>query len=188
MPATSFRPRRDLVGKIAATACFLGGFGSLTLAGAGHKPAAVPARPDGTPAIRSTVPWVRDLVATGVDRSPTFAAEVRELTTSDVVVFVEPVHTLPGTLRGYLVLMSATPGIRYVRVRFDMHLPQPRAIAVLGHELQHAVEVARHPEVIDAATLAAMYQRSGRETGRDTYDSIEAVNAGDLVLQEYEGR
>jgi hypothetical protein len=37
-------------------------------------------------------------------------------------------------------------------------------MATIAHELQHAVEIVREPDVVDAATALALYRRIG--TGR----------------------
>ena len=38
---------------------------------------------------------------------------------------------------------------------------QDQLIAQIGHELQHAVEIAGHSEVIDTASLMGLYDRIG---------------------------
>jgi hypothetical protein len=81
--------------------------------------------------------------------------------------------------------MSATPACRFVRVRFDLHLSDPRAIAMIGHELRHAIEIANHPEVVDNRSLSAMYKRYGKQvTDGEMYDSVEAVAVGRTILEE----
>ncbi|MBZ5559799.1 MAG: hypothetical protein LAO77_21230 [Acidobacteriia bacterium] len=139
----------------------------------------------GSPAIRSNFTWVDQLVLNGIAHSATFASEAQELSTSDLVVFLEPVMNMPSELSAYLVFMSATPACRFVRIRYDIHLSDPRAIAMIGHELRHALEIANHPEVVDNLTLSAMYKRFGkRVTDGEMYDSVEAVTAGRIILQE----
>jgi hypothetical protein len=139
----------------------------------------------GSPAIRSNITFVDQLVQNGIAHSPTFAAEALELASSDLVVFIEPVLQMPPELSAYLVFMSATMACRFVRIRYDVHLSDPRAIAMIGHELKHAIEIANHPEVVDNASLSAMYKRWGRQVSdADVYDSVEAVLAGRTILQE----
>jgi len=139
----------------------------------------------GSPAIRSNFISVDQLVQNGNTHSPTFAAETQELAASDLVVFLEPVMHMPAELSAYLVFVSATSACRFVRIRYDLHLSDPRAIAMIGHELRHALEIANHPEVVDNLSLSAMYKRYGRQvTDGDMYDSVEAVAAGRTILQE----
>jgi hypothetical protein len=81
--------------------------------------------------------------------------------------------------------MSATPACRFVRIRYDIHLSDPRAIAMIGHELRHAVEIANHPEVVDNLSLSAMYKRYGKQVSEgEVYDSVEAIAVGRTILQE----
>ncbi|MBI3399772.1 MAG: hypothetical protein HY048_00005 [Acidobacteria bacterium] len=139
----------------------------------------------GSPAIRSNLSYVDQLVQNGIARSPTFAAQALELAQSDLVVFLEPVLQMPPDVSAYLVFMSTTPACRFVRIRYDVRLSDPRAIAMIGHELRHAIEIATHPEVVDNVTLSAMYKRYGRQvTDADVYDSVEAVAIGRTILQE----
>jgi hypothetical protein len=92
---------------------------------------------------------------------------------------------MPAELSAYLVFVSATPACRFVRIRYDIHLSDSRAIAMIGHELRHALEIADHPEVVDNLSLSAMYKRYGRQvTDGEMYDSIEAVAIGHTILQE----
>jgi hypothetical protein len=139
----------------------------------------------GSPAIRSNFTWVDQLVQNGNAHSPTFAAETQELASSDLVVFLEPLMHMPAELSAYLVFMSATSACRFVRIRYDIHLSDPRAIAMIGHELRHALEIANHPEVVDSLSLSAMYKRYGRQVSDgEVYDSVEAVAVGRTILQE----
>jgi hypothetical protein len=58
----------------------------------------------------------------------------------------------------------------------------------LGHELQHAVEIADAREVTDNDTVAKLYRRIGHELepcqGRRRFDTAAAREIGDRVLLE----
>ena len=62
----------------------------------------------------------------------------------------------------------------------------PRLIARIGHELQHANEIAARPEVVDDRSLLAFYASldvySGH--GERTVETEAALRAGDRVLSE----
>jgi hypothetical protein len=78
-----------------------------------------------------------------------------------------------------------------VEVASDMDAT--RMIAMVGHELQHAVEVLDATEIVDASTMAAAYQRWGyrqRDTGdrRVGFDTAAAVLAGRQVWREMADR
>jgi hypothetical protein len=65
--------------------------------------------------------------------------------------------------------------------------PAPRA-ALLGHELMHAVEVARSPWVTDQASFASLYRQIGSRLdssgGLTEYETVAAQRAGAAVLAE----
>jgi hypothetical protein len=85
------------------------------------------------------------VVQAGRDASPSFRALIERLETTDVVVFVQCAR-LRSRLDGELTFLAAAGGLRYVLVRIGWDLPLERKIAVLGHELQHALEVARNSD------------------------------------------
>ena len=136
-------------------------------------------------AIRAGNIIVGDLVEEGALRSATFAAQLCELAASDVVVFIDPPSYLPPNVDAYLVFISSTSAKRYVRIRLSNHLIYPRNISLIGHELRHALEIARHPEVVDNKSLTTMYQQFGRAASRPgAWDSDEAVLVGRMVARE----
>jgi hypothetical protein len=60
-------------------------------------------------------------------------------------------------------------------------------VAILGHELQHAVEVANAPWVVDEASLAEEYRRIGFPSHADhgmSFESRAAIDAGQRVLRD----
>jgi hypothetical protein len=98
------------------------------------------------------------LLRLGVTASPTFRLLLDTLEHSDLVVYVE---TRPMSLPGRLQLAAVASGCRYVRVSVRVPARDSELIAWLGHELQHAVELAGAPEVLDQSSLTQYYQRIG---------------------------
>jgi hypothetical protein len=124
----------------------------------------------------------RPLLATALERSPTIRRLVAPLDASDVIVYValeDDVRTGSGDLH----LMPAMPGVRRVLVRIDARNGIPERFKWLGHELQHAVEVASAPEVRDAAGMARLFARIGRLTA-EGFETDAAVRAGNAVYRE----
>ena len=93
---------------------------------------------------------------------------------------------------GRLTFVSAVGGVRYVHVRVARLASADVQIALIGHELRHAVEIADAPGVIDGDSLAREYQRIGflnaRQIAGTSYDSDAAVEAGYQVLRDLTGR
>ncbi len=116
-------------------------------------------------------------------RSPTVAACLLELDSSDVVVIVT-VTFMPGSRGGHLQMLASTPGGRYLVVRLDVTRSPEEQIELLGHELQHAKEVAKASDVKDQAGLVKLMARIGRRTWSGTYETDEAVRIGRVVRQE----
>jgi hypothetical protein len=141
--------------------------------------------------IRTTDRRLLRLVRDGVRGSDTFRRLVDRIRASDVVVYLE----CGGGKRssaGRLTFMSAVGGYRYVHVRVARLASAAVQIALIGHELQHAVEIADAPDVVDASSLAREYERIGYLSPRIapgvSFDSDAAVEAGYQVLRDLSGK
>lgn len=135
--------------------------------------------------VRTVDSRVRSTLFNGVVRSRTFASLVDAIDRSDLIVYIELQHELPRALEGRLVLASKAGGQRYVRIQLHARLAQDQMIAVLGHELQHAVEIAGAPEIRDEGSLRRYYQRAGAGMSDSAgYDTQAARDAGDMVKRE----
>jgi hypothetical protein len=140
--------------------------------------------------IRSTDRRLIRLVHDGVRTSETFRKLVDRIRHSDVVVYLECGGG--GATGGRLTFVSSVGGVRYLHVRVARLATADAQIALIGHELQHAVEVADAPDIVDAVSLAREYRRIGFASPRDSpglsFDSDAAVETGYRVLRELTGR
>ena len=100
-------------------------------------------------------------MAEGRQKSASFRGLVDALQQTDVVVYVQPAEWLPGGTEAVTEFVATTGPARYLRIWIGIRAVRKRLIALLGHELQHALEIGRAPEVVDSATLEAFYRRSG---------------------------
>jgi hypothetical protein len=141
------------------------------------------------PHIRTTDRRLMRLVQDGEKTSETFRRLVDRLRQSDVVVYLE---CGGGSADGRLTFVSAVGGYRYVHVRVARMASADVQIALIGHELRHAVEIADAPDVVDSSSLAREYQRIGFVSPSGTtglsFDSDAAVQTGYRVLRELSGR
>ena len=178
---------------------------SLVLAGAaGHAPVTAPitAPPlaHAAPAsaeqllssagrrIRSPEPRILKLMTEGARRSRTFANLVKRIHQTDLIVYVETVHDMKGDTVGRILLQTVAGGRRYVRVQIRSMLAGDQIIAVVAHELRHAIEVAEDASVVDDATMTQLYQRIGHlSEGQKGYDTDEARSTGFRVRDELVG-
>lgn len=138
--------------------------------------------------IRTTDDRLRRLLEHGTRTSPTLRALVHRLRDSDVVVYLWCNGTAPGSTDGRLTFVSSAGGYRYIVVRLNFLASRERQIAIIAHELQHAVEIADARDVVDGQSLAREYQRIGYISNLSpttmAFDTAAAVDAGVTVLRE----
>ena len=129
--------------------------------------------------VRSAQAEALALIAEGIARSPTLARLIAEIDRSDVLVSVE----LSSFLRsaGDLVLVGGTSAFRYVRIRVRIPGARVDTIAALGHELQHACELAAAPSVRDSAGMRRLYQELGQGDWRGEH--FETRSARDISVR-----
>jgi hypothetical protein len=138
--------------------------------------------------VRSIDPRVVELLETGMQRSPTFAGLVTSVSATDVIVYIERVRELPRTMAGRLLLLPIAGNQRYLRIQVLRNLPPPDLIALIGHELRHALEIAQEPTVRDTPAMISLFQRIGQSsTETHTFDTLAAQNAGRRVRRELAG-
>lgn len=138
--------------------------------------------------IRTTDARLRGLVQQGSRISQTFRALVDRIERSDVVVYLRCDADLSQGMEGRLTFLSSAGGRRYVLVRLRHRTSVEYQLAIIAHELRHAVEIADAPTIIDASSLIREYRRIGYENlsaGRGlAFDSDAAIDAGNRVLRE----
>jgi len=142
--------------------------------------------------VRSLDPWLLRALDDGLLQSATLRFLVRTLEVSDVIVYLQE-----GVCRdaAACTMIAPTPGPgRLLRVNFVLRTPQgatmllchrDRLIAQIGHELQHAVEISSHRDVVDDVTLSNFFRRIGHRRSRASeYETEAAIQTGRLVLEE----
>lgn len=120
-------------------------------------------------------------------RSPTIQHLVAELQNFDTIVYIELGFETMGDHGITSMLTSAGP-LRMVRVVLSAKLDPPRRIEVLGHELYHALEIARAGEVRDAGTFRALYERIGYAMSPTSFETDGARAAEQQVHAELSAR
>lgn len=157
----------------------------LVLSTAHTSFAAEPARPRWSHT-RPLTAGAADLVRRGSEQSAIIRAQLEALERTDLVVYV--VDSVGGGEFGpkaFLEFVASAGGKRYVVVKVDRWRLNPsEAVAWLGHELQHALEVASAPEVTDAVQLARLYHKIGWEHGSGRFETEAARMAGHRVRNE----
>ena len=163
----------------------LAAISSICLAATMFVPDGAPPRSAVGSRVRGATPAVNTVLATGVRRSSTLARLVKAIDDTDVIVYVEMVSTLPAGLDGRLTFLTAAGGMRYLRVQVPSTLGKNDVLAVIGHELQHALEVAENPSVVSSQDLAVLYRRIGVQgMAIDRFDTAAARTIGQRVRAE----
>jgi hypothetical protein len=135
--------------------------------------------------VRAADARVQSLLLDGFRRSPTFASLLVALNKSDVIVYVEKMMTLPKNTMGRLTIVPIPGPQRYLRIQIRAELVSNEAIALIAHEMQHALEVAACLEVRDAGGMIKLYERIGHSSGGEhVYDTIAAQDTGRQVRRE----
>jgi hypothetical protein len=146
---------------------------------------AAEANPIGGPRIRPNDLRSANLLLEGLQRSETLRRLVDDLDDRDVIVYVEMQPKLKARLAGSLTWITATPRFRYLRISWSPEISVNAAIATLGHELQHALEVANAPSIVSAPTLEAFYRRHGIDMrSHNGWDTLAARDRGDEVRRD----
>jgi hypothetical protein len=135
--------------------------------------------------VRAADSRVQTYLAEGLQRSPTFARLLSEINASDVIVYIERIMTLPRSTIGRLTMVPSPTRQRYLRIQIQSDLSMVEAIALIGHEMRHAVEVASAPTVRDTNGMIKLYESIGHSSGGDhVYDTTAAQAAGRQVKRE----
>jgi hypothetical protein len=138
--------------------------------------------------VRATDPRAQEWISAGRSASRTFRTLLNRLSQSDLIVYVEIVDRIIGGAAGHMYFVTATGSARYVRIEVVASGDFGGMVALVGHELQHAVEVADAPRVRDKSTLAMLYLgMSENGLGRTSYDSIAARVTEERVKRELAG-
>jgi len=143
---------------------------------------------------------VRDTVAAlllrfGNERSARFREIVQTLEQSNVIVYVEVRQDAEYPVGGGLTFIGETHGIRWVRATVDsgtMNYARTcqdivRLTAILGHELQHALEASQAESLRDEAEFGRYFRSIGVDEGPGVLDTMAARRTGSRVADELRG-
>ena len=139
--------------------------------------------------VRTVDSKILALIDAGISGSATFRGLIATLNESDVIVYIVPKARVKSTyaavsrhmLGGYFAHHIVSRGqFRYVRIAVDIAGAEHRLVAVLAHELQHAVEVAQTPDARDAQSLERLFSRLAVAFGCGVTNCFETRAARDV--------
>lgn len=152
--------------------------------------AASPARdPNSSNVLRPGNQLLKNLVQEGLARSATLRDLVARLESDGIIVYLNSGLPLGPNTIGRTRIMGSGGTTRYLVTDLDDRLPTPDLLALLGHELEHAVEIGDHPSVVDDATLIALYRQIGsahgvRQDRQQWFETDAAIETGRRVYCE----
>jgi hypothetical protein len=101
---------------------------------------------------------------------------------NDGLVYVERGRCGHG-VRARLDFLTAAGPTRFLRITLDDRSTDAQAMASLGHELRHVLEVLAEPAVTNGATMSSFYHRVAMRRGNG-FETKAAIIAGDTVRGE----
>jgi hypothetical protein len=137
-----------------------------------------------TPHLRPESADARELLRDASARSSTVRALVDRLERSDVVAYIRFTRFADTTLEGRVSFLARAGGVRYVVIELACARMRTPRMAILAHELQHAVEIADAASIVGTRTLAQHYLRIGvRLTDAFHHETFETRTALDTAAQ-----
>jgi hypothetical protein len=144
------------------------------------------------PHVRGSTLDTMQLLKELVERSATARDLVARIDRSDVTLYIRHQWFNSSTLRGRIgFLASSTLNHRMLIIELSARYPHFDQLAALGHELQHAYEIASVPSVRDPRSLSDYYRRIGEPSrslsGAETFETAAAAAAGRRIRAELVG-
>jgi hypothetical protein len=130
-------------------------------------------------------PVAAETFAHAVARSAVVRSLVARLEASNVLVHITSSRVMPGGIGGMTRFVTTRGGYRYLRITLGSDLTLAVRSAILGHELQHAVEIADSPAA-DADGMRDLFEREGHHS-RGFFETDAAIEIERLVGRELRG-
>ena len=139
--------------------------------------------------MRPLDPWATESFERVIDRSALARELTGRLEASDLVVYIETLTMMPADLGGMTRFMTSAGGYRYVRISLRREIDATERAAILGHELQHACELA-DSTASDVPGVRRLYESLGQRVnrGEEAFETRAAVLAGQRVWLELRSR
>jgi hypothetical protein len=129
--------------------------------------------------------WSDTVFTLARQRSALVRAMVSELDASNVIVHIESSRLLPLGIGGITRFVTSQGGYRYIRITLSTSLAPSDRVAILGHELQHAIEMTRF-NAADTTALRRLFSGHGGYLvrGDDVFETREAVRVEQRIRRE----
>jgi hypothetical protein len=138
---------------------------------------------DGGGSIRPVDHSAQATLLRGLERSAGVRALALALDATDVIAHVEMSRQLPSGIAGATRLVASRAGYRFVRITLSSALPVDARVAMLAHELQHALEIARS-QAHDVAALDLVLREQGYRVNGRYFETDAALQVERAVRRE----
>lgn len=120
-----------------------------------------------------------------VDSSALVRSLIATLEASNVIVHIQSSRQLPSGIGGTTRFVISRGGYRYVRITIHTDLSRAARVSTLGHELQHACEIAQS-NADDLPAVRRLFEHEGDREG-DYFETRAAISAERTVRMELNG-
>jgi hypothetical protein len=135
--------------------------------------------------IRPATRDARQLIDTAMSRSPTVVQLIDRLAMTDVIVYVQLMIS-PHIDTARTAFAATTRNARFVRIVINARTAPWDQVEMLGHELQHALEIAGARDVVDERGVRDLYERIGLPGRKpNQFETLEAQRVQALVRKDY---
>jgi hypothetical protein len=135
------------------------------------------------PRVRSTNTSIAALISQASEQSKSFHSIVDTVNASDGIVYVEEGECGHGVPACLVTVLQAGAN-RILRVNVDTRKADLELMGLIGHELQHAIEVLSERNVNSGVAMYMFFSRVGRRGTMDTFETTAAIRAGTAVSDE----
>jgi hypothetical protein len=138
--------------------------------------------------VRTEDPQLSKVIRQGVDQSPTFRELMNRIDSLSGFVYVVWSRCgtrlwEPGACLDHHVAVSG--GVRFLRVNIYPGESGERLLALIAHELQHALEVLSDNNATSQENVAKLYERIGlKRRAADNFETEAAGRVQDAVYRE----
>ena len=122
-------------------------------------------------------------LALAIERSALVRTLVAEIESSNVVVHIQFSWELPAGIGGTTRFVTSHGGYRYVRIVLSNRLQGNDRVAILGHELEHAAEIARS-DVNDRDGIRRLWKAAGYQLAERLFETRSAQRAERTIRKE----
>lgn len=131
-------------------------------------------------------PISAETFARAVEGSARVRSLVAVLERSNVIVHIQTVPQMPGGIGGMTRFVTTRGGYRYLRITLGADMRLNLRASILGHELQHAVEVA-NSSASDVESMRELFENEGHRAGQ-YFETLAAIQTERFVRIELEAR